>query len=175
MSATIKTNKGRHFFFDNPAAHDYDPEEIAFNRFTGHAGPYSVAQHSVHVMSLLPDKLQLCGLLHDAAEAYLGDVASPLKQLIRPLYKPLEDAVEQAIAAQHGLPFPFPPEIKRADLVMLLSEHRDLMRRNALEGQDTVHWPQDIKPVQWKVVPWPASYAEKQFLYHFERLTRDPR
>jgi len=65
------------------------------NRFNGAAlFPYSVAQHSLHVASLLPAELRLEGLLHDAAEAYIGDMVSPLKQVM-PEYK----SVEARIAA----------------------------------------------------------------------------
>ncbi|MFA5286352.1 MAG: hypothetical protein WC347_12205, partial [Smithellaceae bacterium] len=47
------------------------------NRFNGAAiFPYSVAQHSLYVASLLPSELKLHGLLHDAAEAYVGDMVS---------------------------------------------------------------------------------------------------
>jgi hypothetical protein len=186
MSATIKTNAGVYFHFHHPYAHNYDPHEIAYalsyiNRFTGHAGAYSVAQHSVMVSYLVPPDMALEGLLHDAAEAYLGDVASPLKQLIRALYKPLEYDVEQALSRQHGLNFPFPPEIKRADLVMLLTEHRDLMRHtmDSLKDQDCVLWPQDIEPLPRRcfglipaIIRWPAWYARYRFVKRFKELTK---
>lgn len=185
-NATIKTNLGVYFHFKEPHRHDYDVREIAYalsyiNRFTGHAGAYSVAQHSVLVSYLVPKKLALEGLLHDAAEAYLGDVASPLKQLIRALYKPLEYDVERWLSHQHRLEFPFPPEIKHADLVMLLTEHRDLMRRtmDTLKDRDCVLWPQDIEPLPRRcfglipaIIRWPAWYARYRFVKRFKELTQ---
>ena len=56
---------------------------LAFQcRFNGQTGTfYSVAQHSLMVMSLVPEELQFAALLHDAAEAYLGDMVKPLKNL----------------------------------------------------------------------------------------------
>lgn len=184
--ATIKTNLGRYFFFHRPWHHDFAVKEIAYalsyiNRFTGHAGSYSVAQHSVLVSYLVPAEHALEGLLHDAAEAYLGDVASPLKQLIRLSYKPLELNVEAALSYQHCLKFPFPPCIKHADLIMLLTEHRDLMNRTmeTLKDQDCVHWPDDIKPLPRRcfgllpaIIRWPAWYARYRFVKRFNELKR---
>ena len=66
------------------------------NRYTGHVGAYSVAQHSLHVFAemqkLLPDdyEMQLAALLHDATEAYLNDISKPLKDLL-PDYRAIED------------------------------------------------------------------------------------
>jgi hypothetical protein len=186
--ATIKTNKGVYFFFHQPWEHCFDVEEMAYalsyiNRFTGHAGAYSVAQHSVMVSYLVPPELAMEGLLHDGAEAYLGDVASPLKQLIRPLYKPLEDSVERELSFQHGLEFPFPRAIKQADLVMLLTEHRDLMNRTmeTLKDQDCVHWAAfgDIQPLPRRffglvpaIIRWPAWYARYRFVKRYDELKR---
>lgn len=186
MSACIKTNKGVYFYFDHPEVHPFSIEEIAYslsfiNRFTGHAGGYNVAQHSVMVSHIVPKEYALEGLLHDAAEAYLGDVASPLKQLIKSLYKPLESNVEEALAWHFSMVFPFPPCIKHADLVMLLTEHRDLMKRSKsnLMGQDCVHWPQDIEPLPRRffgllpaIIRWPAWYARYRFIKRYKELTK---
>lgn len=72
---------------------DPDPDDIALPdiaaalahtcRFGGHCRQfYSVAHHSLHVADELPadnTRLRAHGLLHDAAEAYLGDLPRPLK------------------------------------------------------------------------------------------------
>lgn len=96
------------------------------NRFTGHtSSPYSVAQHSVYVSRLLPKNLALWGLMHDASEAYLGDVATPLKAML-PDYMALEQRVQKAIARAFGLAWPMPDAVKRADLCALVSEKTEL-------------------------------------------------
>lgn len=186
MSATIKTNKGVYFKFLEPGKHTFDVHEIAYalsfiNRFTGHAGGYTVAQHSVLVSYIVPQEYALEGLMHDAAEAYVGDVASPLKQLIKYVYKPIEHDIERALMAQHGCVFPLPASIKHADLVMLLTEHRDLMKRTmeTLREQDCVLWPQDIEPLPRRffglmpaIIRWPAWYARYRFVKRYKELTK---
>jgi len=66
-------------------------------RFNGHNTRfYSVAEHSVHVAREIDPTLTMVGLLHDAVEANLGDVPSPLKTQL-PRFKEFEWNFEQAI------------------------------------------------------------------------------
>ena len=89
------------------------------NRFNGAAlFPYSVAQHSLHVAELLPPDLRLEGLLHDAAEAYIGDMVGPLKQVM-PEYKAVETRISAVVAEVFGLAYPEPAAVKQADLAVL--------------------------------------------------------
>ncbi|MFB1487688.1 MULTISPECIES: hypothetical protein [unclassified Thiocapsa] len=98
------------------------------NRFNGAAlFPYSVAQHSLHVAELLPPALRLDGLLHDAAEANIGDMVSPLKQVL-PEYKAVELRITAVVAEVFGLIHPEPPEVKRADLAVLAAEREQVLR-----------------------------------------------
>lgn len=74
-------------------------------RFGGHTSPfYSVAQHSCLVAALAPPHLKLAALLHDASEAYLGDVIKPLKHLLGHTYTALEDEFMQVIGDKFGIP-----------------------------------------------------------------------
>lgn len=72
-------------------------------RFNGHVGTfYSVAQHCLLVQHHAPEELKLEALLHDATEAYLGDVIRPLKRLL-PAYKKIERQWEAIIAEKYKL------------------------------------------------------------------------
>lgn len=99
MTPHILTYTGLHFPLLKPEYFHFNILDIAHAlsqlcRFTGHTSSfYSVAQHSVMVASLVPADQALAALMHDAAEAYLGDVSSPLKALL-PDYKLIETNVE---------------------------------------------------------------------------------
>lgn len=89
---------------------------------------YSVAQHSAYVARNIggTPALRRAALLHDAAEAYTGDMTTGLKRLL-PDYKPIVARIEEAIAVHFQLAVPFShPAIKDADLRARLSEARDI-------------------------------------------------
>lgn len=101
MEPYIETVSGIKFHFLNPTEGEIDVKDIAFSlanqcRFNGHVSFFSVAEHSVAVAARLPPKLQLAGLLHDAAEAYLSDIPSPIKQWL-PDYQAMENKVQAVI------------------------------------------------------------------------------
>lgn len=96
------------------------------NRFTGQTHlAYSVAEHSIHVASILPPELQIYGLLHDASEAYLNDISTPLKNLL-PDYRAIEEHVQNKIWRAFGFDpaaiDSFYHEVKNADMKLLLAE-----------------------------------------------------
>jgi len=101
---------------------------------------YSVAEHSVACMERaqhedLSPQVQLACLMHDAAEAFLGDVVKPLKVIIDPLYGPLETQMEAAIAKAFGVDFETTEaDWKRIDRMLLIAE------RHALFSPDKVTW-----------------------------------
>lgn len=77
----IRLNTGEKHYFGKPFVPNIMSIAAALshiNRFNGHQGQYNVAQHCVLVSRMLPDEWKLSGLLHDATEAYLGDVTSAL-------------------------------------------------------------------------------------------------
>ena len=98
-------------------------------RFNGQCTKfYSVAEHSVHVSYEIAPELALVGLLHDAAEAYLGDVPSPLKgQLVE--FKSFEDDMEAAIGKKFDIDHALfkGKELKRADVQLLIDEKAVVM------------------------------------------------
>ncbi|WP_253191675.1 metal-dependent phosphohydrolase [Burkholderia cenocepacia] len=179
----ILTASGRYFDFLSPDPDSIVIEDIAtalsrICRFTGHTKQfYSVAQHSVLVSYLVPQEFALQGLLHDASEAYLGDVSSPLKQLL-PDYKAIEQRVERAILERFRLPFPLHPSIKEADLRALVTERRDFMPEpiDRYRVTDSVAWSWTEGIAATGAVPLPTfnpAVARTVFLARYEELTQE--
>jgi len=135
------TFTGKIIDLENPTPDMVDIEDIAHAlsmtcRFGGHSRDfYSVAEHSINVMKLgIPRAPGLYSdgairalalLLHDAAETYLGDVVSPLKNMLKPQYAQLETlwlyAIEQKFNLGNLLTKP-EPLVKEYDLLALSVE-----------------------------------------------------
>lgn len=167
------THSGRQFFLLSPTPAAISIEDIAWAlsmicRWGGHTKKfYSVAQHSVHVSQLLSPELALQGLLHDATEAYVGDVVRPLKVLLSD-YDAIEGMVWEAVAAKFGVPVILDPAVKHADLVALATERRDLVTKHhqehiAIERERAASGP--------PLVPLGPSRARDLFLQRFKALS----
>lgn len=170
--SSISTISGRFFDLLAPDKYEFQIEEIAHAlsnicRYTGHSEVfYSVAEHSVLVSRLVPEKYALCGLLHDASEAFVGDVSSPLKKLL-PDYRRIEDSIQAAIAAQFNLPYPFPGEIHEADKRMYWNE-----RKGVAPGPRDQLWNQEFAAAR-KVSAegWAPKKAARHFIQRYKELT----
>lgn len=170
-----------------PSPETLDIEEIAtslsrLTRFTGHAREfYSVAQHSCLVSEYLrvyhsseQEPLALAGLLHDAHEAYFGDITSPVKELLGSQY--LHAVVwgfDQVLEAKFLPPHNYGPElllrhplVKGADRVLLATERRDLMSHCERP------WELDLpRPSVWQIHPWGMEESRENFLKRFKHLS----
>jgi hypothetical protein len=90
--------------------------------------PLSVAEHSVMVSICVDPRYEREGLLHDAAEAYLGDSIRPVKYMPgMQAYRRCEERVERAVAERFDLVYPWPEAVKVADERILVTEIRQLM------------------------------------------------
>lgn len=165
----IATFTGRKITPLTPNPDDIAIEDIAHAlanqcRFTGHVRQfYSVAQHSVMVSYLVPKEQALSALLHDASEAYLSDIARPIKNVpgFGEMYHEAEDRLEEAVAKRFGTSYPMTDEIKAADNLMLWAEMRDLMPNDP---------PADVEMYPKEVIPWGPVLAEQKFLARYNRI-----
>ena len=145
LGSTIKVAAGHYVDLLNPTADSIDIYSIAsalgkICRFGGHCPKfYSVAEHSCWAYTLAVRENQssdVCRavLLHDSAEAYVGDIVKPLKVLL-PEYAEIERRFEAAIAERFGVDFDRHKDaIKRYDRMMLQVE------KQAMWPEDREHW-----------------------------------
>jgi hypothetical protein len=190
MSAWIQTRSGLPFDF-----RDGGPEQIRIEdigsalsklcRFTGHTREfYSVAEHSVLVSLLVPEEFALEGLLHDAHEAYVGDMSTPLKRALRPAgglsgYDVVESEAEHRVRALFGLSKRKTPPVAKADVQAMIAE------RSALMAPSSREWNLNTTiPMPSGLLCLAPALAERLFMGRVEWLSgakdlfnpfRDPR
>lgn len=170
VGPVIKLNSGAEFDFLQPWASNFTLDDIAHGlanqcRYAGQCRNfYSIAEHSLHV-SQCAAGFELEALMHDAAEAFMGDITRPLKQLL-PEFKLIETRVQSAIMDRFGLPSVPSPEIKRADLAVLAAEQAQLMPAG------TDRWAREagIVPAPICARSLPPYEAKRQFLQRFQEL-----
>ncbi len=166
----INTFTGRKFWPVDPYPSEIDIRDIAHAlsmqcRFTGHSREfYSVAQHSIHVSEMCDAEDRLWGLLHDAAEAYLVDLARPVKHqpALRP-YRDAEHKIMAAVATRFGLTAEQPESVTIADHRMLTTEAQQLMNQHP----DWLVWSDLGEPYPITLRPMPPAEAEAIFLQRF--------
>lgn len=166
------TFTGRKFYPMDPQPADICIRDIAHHlsllcRFNGAVREfYSVAQHSCLVACHLPLPLRLIGLMHDATEAYVGDMVRPLKRSM-PHYRTAEEFVWVAIQSKFGFGVTdnVMALVKRADNMALMTERRDLLI------QSSHPWSNPEKPWPEIIQPWSPALAEQRFLRLFDELT----
>ena len=135
MTAYIQTRSGKELPLQDTPLGLIDLVDITYalsylNRYTGHAGAWTVLQHSIFCLRLAQGlgwgtvEQRSC-LMHDTAEAYLGDVATPLKSLI-PGYREIEHALERRIGERYGVEM-HSQAVKEIDLLALNIEARALL------------------------------------------------
>ena len=143
-------------------------------RFGGHCRVfYSVAQHSVLAADAVVREGgdaddALWALLHDAPEAYLGDLPHPLKHSpYGEAYREAEARLQEAVCLRFGLPLDPPPLLKRIDRALLAAERAALMA-------PAWDWPEldGVEALDVEVVPQQPAAARAAFLDRYERLER---
>lgn len=149
------------------------------HRFLEERISYSVAEHSVYVSDFVarelgrPD-LAFEALMHDAAEAYIGDMIRPLKYspAFYETFKALEEKVEKVIAEKFNLPFPMTPEVKVGDDSVCMAEWEQIVPRNPDEqwGSDVTKAGYVVKAAPIGIAMLPPYEAYKLFMARFNAL-----
>lgn len=167
----MQTYTGRQFFPMDPRSEDIDVADIAHAlsmqcRYNGHVRRfYSVAEHCVLMSRVVSPENALWALLHDATEAYVGDMIRPLK-LHMPDFQAAEDQVMLAIAEKFGIDPEMPDEVHEVDARILLDERAALMSAPAAD------WGlNDLRPLGIDIPAWPPARAETAYLVRLDELT----
>lgn len=171
-SAWIQTYTGKQFRFLEPSPEMIDIRDIAVSlsaitRFLGHTmKPYHVAEHCVHASHLVVDELAIYALLHDAAEAYIGDVPRPLKAMLGPNFADLEFSIMAVIAERFGLDAErfYDPAIHYIDGALLAAERDELMRTPPAK------WGELPAPAKVSLMCWDYDRCYQEFMARFDEL-----
>ena len=188
MNDFIVTATGRRFYPLAPREGDIEIEDIAHAlslqcRFAGHTRYfYSVGEHSARVADLLEawgqsQEVVLWGLLHDASEASLVDIPSPLKA--QPAFAPYlkaERRLKSMIVEHFGLSCLEPQAVRDADRVLLATEARDLMPGHDYQDENgewvrTRNWNGLPAPLPEALCPVSADAAKVKFMQRFMEVS----
>lgn len=174
----INTTSGGRIDLLNPDPAQFTIHDISVSlgrqcRFNGNIldQHYSVAQHSVYVSHLVPPQMALAGLLHDASEMVTGDIVSPVKRLIGPMLREIEDRIQAAVHIAFGLPMQLSTEwqeaIHAADMAIVIAEKHQLL------PYVTERWDIEdhFRPANIQISMMDAHTASAFFLERFWRLT----
>lgn len=166
----IQTYSGKPFWPLNPRVEDVDVADIAHAlsrvpRYLGHTiWHYSIAEHALLVSQAAPPELKMQALFHDASEAYLPDMPSPIKTFI-PGYKEWENTLMTIIAEAIGFEWPESAIVKELDRAILKNEREVVMNESVLP------WAVDGTGIaNVFVIGYEAQYAEELFLKEYKRL-----
>ncbi len=174
---TIKLCSGKYFDLADPKPEQIDIQDIGsalakICRFGGHCRRfYSVAEHLIHCKeqaeqdNLTPQEIAAV-FLHDATEAYVGDMVKPLKIML-PEYQNIEARVEAAIGARFGIDFErHAAAVKKIDREMLIAERREMFAAD----EKTWYGEKEVRrliDVRWMYLA--PTYVEGEFI----RAARD--
>lgn len=167
----IRTFTGRMIDLMDPQPEDIHLHDIAHmlaltNRFSGATyAPYSVAQHSVLASHMADDDAALYALLHDASEAYLGDIVRPLKRTnCFDKYRILEAKMMDCILDKYGVKVTKKhiEHVREIDNRLMIREANDLLPTQ--EGAKFI-------PSKDTILPWDWKLAETEFISTYEGLT----
>lgn len=176
----ISLLSGARFNYNKPEESDVTIDDIASAlsnvcRFSGHLPRfYSVAQHLVNTSRIVSPENAFTALMHDTAEAFTNDLPTPLKWTL-PIFKELETKIESAMGQKFGFEFPYPPEIKEADTLMLMLEKYYVKECNDEWPNYEQYTREYVEPYRQMVDldSWQPRRAKREFLERFMELSNN--
>lgn len=172
----IQTSSGRKFFPFDPRPEEIFIEDIAAGlsrqcRFGGQLRRgvefYSTAEHSIalarHFRDRGESRLAKWALMHDAPEAYLNELVTPIKRRM-PAYREVETRLMWEICGKFGLDFEEPQEVRDADRRIVSDE------RHCVMAEPPAPWTDEKEPIGAIIVCYPPIMAYHAFLLHFQEL-----
>ena len=181
----ITTYSGRRFFLTRATPNDIFIEDIAHGlsnicRYVGQCREfYSVAEHSVRMAEVaLTPRMKLLALLHDAPEAYIGDMGSLLKASL-PQYKAVESYLMGVIGKRFSLEEPTSFEIATTKLLDEQIRTPEVLSLFPVhEGWVLLDFDSGTLKPYGTIHPWSPKKAERKFFKMFKELygrTKDNR
>jgi hypothetical protein len=172
----MPTFSGHRCWLLDPRPGDFVVEDIArglsrLNRYLGgtrEGHGYSVAQHCVLGSWIIEPQWRLSFLMHDAPEAYTGDIITPVKEILGPVFCDMENRIMWAMAKQYRFAWTDKAQaaVKWADATMLNTEVRDLVPYRVLRQ------PPPEAALPFRIRPWSAARARAAFLERFWELVK---
>jgi 5'-deoxynucleotidase YfbR-like HD superfamily hydrolase len=156
----------------DPRPEDFDMRDIAhkLSMICRYAGGtidfYSVAEHCCHLhdwfmVQVGSREYAKSALLHDRAEAWMGDQIRPFKRLCQPWWNEMETRIDAVSAPVFGVPDPMPDEVAQADYRICIDEKSqaypfDFDKANTIE--------REMEPMGIKLLFWYPHIAYEEFM-----------
>lgn len=174
----MHTYTGNKYWPFDPRPEEVNIEDIAHSlsmkcRYGGHCNNfYSVAEHSVYCSYIGEEDEALERLLHDASEAFNGDLIRPLKydKEFREPFKKVEELNERIIAQRFKLVFPFPASVKIADEAVTAAEVEQIINKSADEDWKVGMLHDDSVKANIKIKCLLPAEAKAMFLSRYAQL-----
>jgi 5'-deoxynucleotidase YfbR-like HD superfamily hydrolase len=177
----VTTRSGRAVSLSSPDPASIDIRDIAcslsrLNRFSGATFlPVNVADHSLNVVRFMamkkaPPEMLMLGLLHDAHEAYIGDITSPARReiavlcgrdIVQEMADRLDEAILKAFKVWHCCSLGALAWVRTADAAVFAAEWRDLMQGRC---------PTSVEAANFAIKPRNPDKSEEEFLKMYELL-----
>lgn len=175
MSKTMKAlPSGRAIDLAKPSTYEVTVDELdqllsKLKRFGGFG--MSVSQHSVMVADTLyhltgNPHIAMMGLLHDSAEAYIGDISTPMKAALGVNIEHIESKMHDEIIKQLGVLNQYnlatQPLVKLVDMMALHFEYNDLVATGVYKENDLWSFATNVR-----IHPAMTRYHEHSFSQAF--------